>query len=183
MPNGQSYGERLAKETFWSPATRGSNIDSDRAITLTAEAVCVPAHLAPPESSQSKQLCHLHIQPSLGQSCHRQKKSGIYACGLTLVVSNSWQPCGLWPARLLSVGFSSQEYWSLLPNTDCHTLLEYCISCCPSCQLPWVPGAARIPATQAAVPPPHLPSLGQAEVFQGSLRSKLQGTTHMQRWK
>ena len=39
---------------------------------------------------------------------------------------------------------------SLLPY-----LLEHCISCLPSCQPPWGPGAARTPATQAAAPPPH----------------------------
>ena len=70
---GQSYRERLAKEAFWSPATRGSIKDSDRAITPAAEAVHVPAHLAPPESLQAKQLRHLHAQPSLRQSCHKQK--------------------------------------------------------------------------------------------------------------
>ena len=66
--------------------------------------------------------------------------------------------CGL-PASL-SVGFSRQEYCSVLANTGCHTLLEHYISCCPSHQLPWVPGAARTPATQAAAPPPHLALTG-----------------------
>ena len=56
----------------------------------------------------------------------------------------------------LSWGFSRQEYWSIVAKTGCHTLLDHCISCCPSRQLPWVPGAARIPATQATAPPPHL---------------------------
>ena len=32
--------------------------------------------------------------------------------------------------------FSRQEYWSILANTGCRTLLEHCMSCCPSCQLP-----------------------------------------------
>ena len=73
--NGQSYGARLAKETFWSPATRDLKKESRRAITPAAEAVCVPAHLVPPGSLQAKQLCHLHAQLSLGQNCHRQKKS------------------------------------------------------------------------------------------------------------
>ena len=71
--NGRSYGERLGKESFQSPATRGSKKDSDRATTPVAEAVRVPAHLVPPGSLQAKQLCHLHVQLSLGQSCHRQK--------------------------------------------------------------------------------------------------------------
>ena len=65
---GQSYRERLAIK-----AMRGSIKDSDRAITPAAEAVHVPAHLAPPGSQQARQLRHLHAQLSLGQSCHRQK--------------------------------------------------------------------------------------------------------------
>ena len=36
----------------------------------------------------------------------------------------------------LSVGFSKQEYWSVLTNTGCHTLLEHYISFCPNRQLP-----------------------------------------------
>ena len=72
--NGQSYRERLAKEAFLSTAARGSKKDSDRTITPAAEAVCVPAQLALPGSPQAKQLCHLHNQLSLGQSCHRQKR-------------------------------------------------------------------------------------------------------------
>ena len=82
----------------------------------------------------------------------KEKKSWVYACRVTSVVSNSLQPCRLWPAG----GFSRQEYWNVLANTGFHTLLEYYISCWPSCQLPWVPGAARTPVTQAAAPPPHL---------------------------
>ena len=131
--------------------------DSDRAIPPVAEAVRVPAHLAPPESPQAKQLRHLHTQLSPGQSCHRQKMSCVYARWATSVVANSLRPCRLWPARLLCQrGFSRQEYWSILANTGCHTLLELSISCCPSCQLLWVPGAAGTPATQAAAPPPQL---------------------------
>ena len=58
-------------------------------------------------------------------------------------------------------GFSRQEYWSILANTGCHTLLEHYISCCSSCQLPWVPGAARTPMIQVASPPPHLAFTGE----------------------
>ena len=60
----------------------------------------------------------------------------------------------------LSWGFSRQEYWSILANTGCLTPLEHCISCCPGHQLPWVPGAARTPATQAAIPLPYLAFTG-----------------------
>ena len=136
--NRRSYGERLAKETFLSPATRGLKKDSDKAITPAAEAVCVPAYLVLPGSWQVKQLCHFQAQSSLGQRCHRQKKSCIYTHRVTSVVSDSLRPCRLWPARLLCQGggFSRQEYWSVLANTGCHTLLEHYSSCCPSCQLP-----------------------------------------------
>ena len=80
----------------------------------------------------------------------------VYVLRVALVMSNSLWPCRLWAARLLCQGgFSRQEYWSVLANTGCRTLLEHYISCCPSRQLPWVPGAARTPATQAAAPPPH----------------------------
>ena len=59
---------------------RGLKKDSDRAITPVVEAVRVPAHLTRPESPQAKQLHHLHAQLSLGQSCHRQKKSLVTMC-------------------------------------------------------------------------------------------------------
>ena len=66
-----SYGERLAKEAFWSPATRGLKKDSDRTITPVADAVRVLALLALPRSPEAKQLYHFHAQLSLGQNCHR----------------------------------------------------------------------------------------------------------------
>ena len=78
--NGWSYRERLAKEAFWSPATRGSKKECDRDITPAA--VHVPAHLTLPGSPQAKQPCHLHTQLSLGQSCHRQKCLGPMCTGL-----------------------------------------------------------------------------------------------------
>ena len=82
---------------------------------------------------------------------------------IVLVVSNSLHPCNrLWPARLLcrGEGSSRKEYWSVLANTGCRTLLEHCSCCRPSRQPPWVPGAARTPATQAATPPPRLALAG-----------------------
>ena len=80
---------------------------------------------------------------------------------VTSVVSNSLSHCRLWLARLLSQGrgFYMQRYWCALANTGWHTLLEHYISCCPSHQLPWVPGAARTPVNQA-VAPPHLALIG-----------------------
>ena len=153
--NRQSYGERLAKEAFWSPAQEAQKKkDSDRAINSAVEAVCDPAHLAPPGSLQVKQLRHLPVQVSLGQRCYRQKKKkkvlhlcmhGHFSC----IQHRVLQPWRLWPVRLLCQRvFPRQEYCSTLVNTDWHALLEHYISCCPRCQLPWVPGAARIPETQ-----------------------------------
>ena len=55
--------------------------DSDKAKIPVAEAVCVPAHLAPPGSLQANQLHHLHPQLSLGQSSHRQKILGLCTQG------------------------------------------------------------------------------------------------------
>ena len=40
-------------------------------------------------------------------------RSLLHAC--CSAASNSWQPCGLQPARLLSMGFSRQEYQNGLP--------------------------------------------------------------------
>ena len=124
------------RHAFSSPATRGLKKDSDRDVTPAAEAVRVLAHLALPASPKAKQLRHLHAQLSLGQSCHRQKKSCVYA---------HFSHVQLF-AALLSVacqatlsgrrGFSRQQHWSVPPNTGCHTLLEHCISCCPLSQLP-----------------------------------------------
>ena len=172
--NRQSYGEGLAKELFWSPAIRGSKKDSVGPITAAAEAVRVPAHLAPLGSPWPKQLRHLHVQPSLGHSCHKQKESCIYACEIALAMSNSLWPCGLWPARLLCQrGFSRQEYWSVLAKTGCHTLLDHYISCWSSRQLLWVPGASRTPVTQALAPPPHLALTGADSSPPGQLQEQI----------
>ena len=95
---------------------------------------------------------HFHAQCLLGQSCHRKKSIGsMHARSLqSCPTLDDPVDCGL------PVGFSRQEFWSILVNTCCHMLLEHYLSCCPSCQLPWVPGAARTPVTQATAPPPHL---------------------------
>ena len=123
-----------------------------------AQAVRVIAHLVLLGYPQAKKVCHHHAQLLLGQNCQRQKKPCTQAC-----FGSVWllRPCRLWPARLLCQegGFYRQEYWHILANTGCHTLLEHYISCCPSCQLPWVPGAARSPVTQVTAPP-HLALTG-----------------------
>ena len=62
---------------------------SDRPITPAADAVCVPAHLELPGSSQAKQLHHFHAQLSLGAELPQAKKSSLYVRRVTLVMSNS----------------------------------------------------------------------------------------------
>ena len=144
------------------------------AIILAAEAVHVPAHLMPPGSPQAKQLHHPQTQPSLGQSCHRQKNSCICVYRVTSVVSDSLQPCRLWPARLLCQGGGSsrQEYWSILANTGCHTLLEHLF---PAALATNSPEYLVLPEPLQPKQLHHLhtwPSQGQTQVLQGSLRSK-----------
>ena len=135
--NGWSYGERLAKTGLLIASYKRIRKDSDKAITPVAEAVHVPVHIVPPGPLQPKQLHHLHAQLSLGQSCQRQKKV-LHLCAQGHFGSTLLWPCRLQPTRLLchGGGFSRQEYWSILANICFHTLLEHCISCCPSHQLP-----------------------------------------------
>ena len=101
----------------------GAQEKTGRAITPVAEAVHVPAHLAPPQSLQPKQLCHFYAQSSLGQRCHRQKKSLVSMHAGSLQSYTTLPPCEPWPASFSVRGFSRQEYWSVLGNTGCHTLL------------------------------------------------------------
>ena len=74
-------------------------------------------------------------------------------------------------ASLSERGFSRQEYWSILANTGCHTLLEHCISCCLSCKPP------EYLVQPEPLRPKQLhhfhtwPSQGQTQDLQGSLRS------------
>ena len=93
--NGWSYGERQAKE----PDRQLSEVQkkTDRVIIPAAEAVHVSAHLVLPGSPWPKQLCHLHAQPSLKQSCHRPKKKSrmLMHTGVVSVTSNSLRTCRL----------------------------------------------------------------------------------------
>jgi len=59
-------------------------------------------------------------------------------------------------------GFSVRGFLQarILEHIGCHVLLENYISCYPSRQLPWVLGAFRCPATQAAASPPLLALTG-----------------------
>ena len=109
-PNGRSYRE-TGQRGLLIASKRGLKKDFDRATTPAVEAVCVPAHLAPPGSPQAKQLCHLHAQLPLGQSFPRQKKKLLHLCPILCDPVD----CGL-------SGFSVREGGSPGKNTGV---------CCP----------------------------------------------------
>ena len=92
----------------------GSKKDSDRAITPAPEAVHASVHLAPPGSLQEKQLCHLHTQLSLGQSCHRQEMSSSTHAG------SLWCPTLCHPVDCGLPGFSVREGISPGENTGAY---------------------------------------------------------------
>ena len=110
---------------------------TDRAITPAAEVVRVLAHLAPRGYPHAKQLCYLHAQLSLGQSCHRQKSlPSMHAGSLRLCLALcDLVDCGL-PGFSVREGVLQARILEHITNTGCHTLLEHYISSCPSCQLP-----------------------------------------------
>ena len=155
-------------------------------MTPTAETVHVPEHLAPSGSPQAKQLCHLHTQNSqwggaaTGEKSLVPKRTGsLWSCS-TL--------CG--PVDCGLPDFSVRDRESPSMNTGAYWPILVAIpfwSTIFSAAL-----AANSPEylvlTESLQPKQlhHLhtwPSQGQTQVLQGSLRSKLQWTTHMQRWK
>ena len=149
-----------------------------------AKEVCVPVHLAPPGSPQSKQLCHLHAQLSLGQSCHRQK---IFACtraGSLRSCPTLCDPvdCGLsgFSVRRGSPGKNTEAYWPIL------VAISFSSTIFPAALAANTPEYLVLSEPLRPKQLHHLhtwPLQGQTQVLQGSLRSKLQWMTHIQRWK
>ena len=133
--------------------------DSDRDITRAVEAAHVPAHLVPPGSPQAKLLCQLHAPPSQGQSCHRQKKSCVWARRVPSGVSNSLRPRGLWPASLLSgrgsPGKNTGACWPVfLPRPS--RALCFPLPQPPTPLSPWCCQSPRGPSScPASTPGPH----------------------------
>ena len=120
------------------------------------EAVCVPAHLAPPGSLQAKQLCYLQAQFSLGQSCCRQKKVlqgsnqgrfhsvRLFAALWTVACQASLSGKGILQARNLEcVG----QYWLPYPSRALNFLLPWPPTPLSTwyCQNPCDPSIACIP--------------------------------------
>ena len=98
--------------------TRLKGLSSSMAITPAMETVRVPAHLAPPGSPQPQQLRHLHAQPSLGQSYHRQKSLGSVHAESLWLFSTLCDPvdCSLpgFSVRGGSPGKNTGVYWPIL---------------------------------------------------------------------
>ena len=126
-------GQRYSNRQLQDPRKK-----TDRAITPAEGAVRVPVYMTLPASLPAKQLRNLHVQLSLGQSCHRPKKSCIYVHRVAWVVSDSLRPYRLWPARLLCQGGGVLQarilehigqYWLPYPSRALYFLL-------PSHQLP-----------------------------------------------
>ena len=166
-------------------ATRGSQKDTDRTTTPAVEAVHVPTHLAPPGSPQPKQLHHLHTQHSLGQSCHRQKKSlaSMHAGSLQLCPALCHPvDCGLpgffvkgvLQGRILE---GTGQYWFPCPSRALYFLLPYLPTPLNTwcCQNPCDPSSCTTSTLG--------PHRGKIKSSRAASRSKPQWTTHMQKWK
>ena len=69
-------------------------------------------HSVLPVSPQVKQLSHLHTQPSLGQSCHRQI---IIIIIIIIIINLASMHTGLLQLcpTLLCQGVLRQEYWNV----------------------------------------------------------------------
>ena len=171
-----------AKVVFWLPTMAGKG--SDRTVTPVAEEVLSlhTRHLQGPCDPSS--CTTFMLSTHWGRAVTGKKKSLAYMYKGPLwscpTLCNPVE-CGLPGFSVMR--FCRQEYWNVLANTGCHTLLEHCISWCLSHQHLWVPGAARTPGSQAATPHPTWSSLGQTQVLQCSLSSTPQWMTHLQRWK
>ena len=120
-PLSASTGRATEKDWAKSPSDHqlqeAQKKDSDRALTPVMEAVCVPVCLAPPGPPQAKQLCYLHAQLSLGQSCHKNLAI-LHLCTQGRFSHVQFFPCRLQPARLLcqgaSPGKNTGAYWPIL---------------------------------------------------------------------
>ena len=107
-----------------------------------------------------KQCTTSTLNPHWGRAATGNKKV-LYLCTRDHLFATLW-PVASQPS--LPVGLSRQENWSGLPYPSRAlyflTLLEHYISCCPSCQPPWVLGAARAPGSYptsytTSTPGPH----------------------------
>ena len=160
------------------PATRGSRKDSDRAVTPAAEAVRVPAHLAP-QGPHKPSICATFTLNSQWGGAATGKKSlasvltgSLWLC-LTLcdavdcaLPGFSVKEGGLQPRLLVAIPFWSTIFPAALASNSPEDL-----------ELPEPPQPKQLH---------HLhtwPSRGQTKSSRAALGAKPQWTTHLQRWK
>ena len=134
MPEQEELQRKTGQRGLLITSYRGSEKDSDRAVTPAVEAVCVPAHGAT-RVPTSQAAAPPSRSTLTGQSCHRQKSclcaQGHFGCVRLCDPVDCGLPGfsvrdGVLQARLLEcIG----QYW--LPY-----LLEHCISYYPTCQPP-----------------------------------------------
>ena len=112
VPEWAEVRGKNGQRSFLIISHRGSEKDSDRAITPTAETAHVPVHSAPPGSPQAISCTTFtlnshwaELPQGKNKQTHKQtnqKPSCVYVCRSTLVIFSSLPPCRLWPARLLT---------------------------------------------------------------------------------
>ena len=102
------------------------------------------------------------VLPLCTQDCFSSVR--LFATLSTVACQASLSGKGVLQARILE---RMGQYWLPYPSRALYFLL-------PKPPTPLSTWCARIPATQAAAPPPHLTLTGANQVLQGSLRSKPQ---------
>ena len=137
-PLGAQMGEAVEKDWPKRPSSHqlqeaGKRLCQDRNI-CSGGSPC-PCSLGSTNVRANQAAAPPSCSTLTGAEPPQAQKSCVYARGVTSVVSDPCDPvdCGL-PG--FSVRGFSRHYWSALANTGCHTLLEHCISCCPSRQPP-----------------------------------------------
>ena len=160
MPERAELWRKTRQRGFWLPATRGSKKDWYVHNSCGWGSPCLGTLGATRVPTTQAAVLASHSTLTGAELPQANKKSCVYARRVALVVSSSLWPWWTVACQASVRGFSRQEYWSVLANSGWHIFLEHCISCCLSCQHPWVPGAARTPASPAAAPPLHLAHSG-----------------------
>ena len=156
MPEQEELQRKTGQRGLLITSYRGSEKDSDRAVTPAVEAVCVPAHGAT-RVPTSQAAAPPSRSTLTGQSCHRQKSclcaQGHFGC------VRLCDPVD-WPARLLcqrwgSPGKTTGVYWPILvaiPSRALYFLLPYLPTPLSTwcCQNPWDPSTCT-----TSTPGPH----------------------------
>ena len=83
----------------------------------------------------------------------KKKRKSLCLCAQNLFGPVSLRPCRLWPAGLLcQTGGPPGKNTSVLVSTGCYTLLEHCVSCCPSRHPPLSTWCCQNPCNSSSCP-------------------------------